>query len=206
MSNKSKPRIVEHDFTKGIKVTDHFIMRAHERFGLRDLHDSAKNHDYVTGWVQELLENYDEIERNQNNDDVLLVKCRQIIVVYQLSKRQCLTCYPISYNNYTKQYDTLKTAIKKRELKLDDFTAEKVNETFINIYYQEARRYAKELAELHAKIAALYQVQSKSSHNVVIDTKQETINQINSIIFEIEDKLMNIHNVVFEEQERKINV
>lgn len=195
------PKIIKHDFSKGVEVTEHFIERAHERFGVRDLHDDSKNRDYVTGWVQELLSDYDEIEHSENNPDILLVKCHQIVVVYQANKKQCLTCYPISYNDYTKQYDTLKTTIIKKQLKLDDFTRAKVNETFINIYYHEVRKYAKDLAELHTKLAALYQVQSKSSHNSVVNAKQVEIQQINSIILDIESKLMNICNVVFDSQE-----
>lgn len=204
MSNNRKsnfPKIIKHDFSKGIEVTAHFIERAHERFGVKDLHDDSKNRDYVTKWVQDLLDEYDEIEHSDSNPDILLVKSRQIIVVYQTSKRQCLTCYPISYNNYTKQYDTLKTTIYKKELQLDDFTRAKVNETFVNIYYREVRKYSKDLAELHTKLAALYQVQSKSSHNSVVETKQIEINQINSIILDIESKLMNICNVVFDNKE-----
>lgn len=204
MSNNRKsnfPKIIKHDFSKGIEVTAHFIERAHERFGVKDLHDDSKNRDYVTKWVQDLLDEYDEIEHSDSNPDILLVKSRQIIVVYQTSKRQCLTCYPISYNNYTKQYDTLKTTIYKKELQLDDFTRAKVNETFVNIYYREVRKYSKDLAELHTKLAALYQVQSKSSHNSVVETKQIEINQINSIILDIESKLMNICNVVFDDKE-----
>lgn len=205
MSNNKKsnfPKIIKHDFSKGVEVTSHFIERAHERFGVRDLHDDSKNRDYVTNWVQDLLDEYDEIEHSDSNPDILLVKSRQIIVVYQTSKRQCLTCYPISYNNYTKQYDTLKTTIRKKALKLDDFTQAEVNQIFINTYYREARKYAKDLSELHAKLAALYQVQSKSSHNSVVNTKQNEINQINSIILEIESKLINIHNVVFDNPEQ----
>lgn len=204
MSNNRKsnfPKIIKHDFSKGIEVTAHFIERAHERFGVRDLHDDSKNRDYVTNWVQNLLDEYDEIEQSDSNPDILLVKVRQIVIVYQTSKRQCLTCYPISYNNYTKQYDTLKTTIYKKELQLDDFTRAKVNETFVNIYYREVRKYSKDLAELHTKLAALYQVQSKSSHNSVVETKQIEINQINSIILDIESKLMNICNVVFDNKE-----
>lgn len=202
--NNKHLKILKHDFSKGVEVTDHFIDRAHERFGVRDLHDPSKNHDYVTNWVMGLLEDYSEIEAQPNNDDIKLVKCRQIIIVYELSNNKCLTCYPISYNNYTKQYDSLKTAIKKRELQLDDFTQDKVDETFQNIYYREARKYANDLAKLHTKLAALYEVQSKSSHNSVIDTKQQSINQVNSIIIEIENKLLNIHNVVFDKQEDKV--
>lgn len=201
-SNKSKvPKIIKHDFSRGVEVTPHFIERAHERFGVKDLHDDSRNRDYVSRWVQELLSDYEEIKHSENNPDVLLVKCQQIVIVYQASKRQCLTCYPISYNNYTKQYDTLKTTIYKKELQLDDFTLAKVNETFVNIYYREVRKYSKDLAELHTKLAALYQVQSKSSHNSVVETKQNEINQINSIILEIESKLMNIYNVVFDNKE-----
>lgn len=202
--NNKHLKIIKHDFSKGVEVTDHFIERAHERFGVRDLHDQSKNHDYVTNWVMGLLEDYSEIESKPNNDDIKLVKCRQIIIVYETSKNKCLTCYPISYNNYTKQYDSLKTAIKKRELQLDDFTQNKVNETFQGIYYRETRKYADELSKLHMKLAALYEIQSKSSHNSVIDTKQESINQVNSIIVEIENKLLNIHNVVFDKQEDKV--
>ena len=98
----------------------------------------------------------------------------------------------------------MKTAIKKRELQLDDFTQEKVDETFQTIYYREARKYANELSKLHTKLAALYEIQSKSSHNSVIDTKQQSINQVNSIIIEIENKLLNIHNVVFDKKEDKV--
>ena len=202
--NNKHLKILKHDFSKGVEVTDHFIDRAHERFGVRDLHDPSKNHDYVTNWVMGLLEDYSEIEAQPNNDDIKLVKCRQIIIVYELSNNKCLTCYPISYNNYTKQYDSLKTAIKKRELQLDDFTQEKVDETFQTIYYREARKYANELSKLHMKLAALYEIQSKSSHNSVIDNKQQSINQVNSIIVEIENKLLNIHNVVFDKQEDKV--
>ena len=202
--NNKHLKILKHDFSKGVEVTDHFIDRAHERFGVRDLHDPSKNHDYVTNWVMGLLEDYSEIEAQPNNDDIKLVKCRQIIIVYELSNNKCLTCYPISYNNYTKQYDSLKTAIKKRELQLDDFTQEKVDETFQTIYYREARKYANELSKLHTKLAALYEIQSKSSHNSVIDTKQQSINQVNSIIIEIENKLLNIHNVVFDKKENKV--
>lgn len=202
--NNKHLKILKHDFSKGVEVTDHFIDRAHERFGVRDLHDPSKNHDYVTNWVMGLLEDYSEIEAQPNNDDIKLVKCRQIIIVYELSNNKCLTCYPISYNNYTKQYDSLKTAIKKRELQLDDFTQEKVDETFQTIYYREARKYANELSKLHTKLAALYEIQSKSSHNSVIDTKQQSINQVNSIIIEIENKLLNIHNVVFDKKEDKV--
>lgn len=195
------PKIIKHDFSKGVEVTTHFIERAHERFGVRDLHDESKNRDYVTNWVQNLLDEYDEIEKSDSNPDILLIKSWQIVVVYQISKRKCLTCYPISYNNYTKQYDTLKTTIRKKALQLDDFTQAEVNQVFINTYYREARKYAKDLSELHAKLAELYQVQSKSSHNSVVNTKQNEINQINSIILEIESKLINIHNVVFDNPE-----
>lgn len=97
---------------------------------------------------------------------------------------------------------TLKTTIRKKALQLDDFTQAEVNQVFINTYYREARKYAKDLSELHAKLAALYQVQSKSSHNSVVNTKQNEINQINSIILEIESKLINIHNVVFDNPEQ----
>lgn len=202
--NNKRLKILKHDFSKGVEVTDHFIDRAHERFGVTDLHDQAKNHDYVTRWAMGLLQDYSEIESQPNNDDIKLVKCRQIIIVYETSKNKCLTCYPISYNNYTKQYDSLKTAIKKRELQLDDFTQDKVDETFQSIYYKEARKYANDLAKLHTKLAALYEVQSKSSHNSVIDNKQQSINQVNSIIIEIENKLLNIHNVVFDKREDKV--
>lgn len=130
MKNK-RLKILTHDFSKGVEVTDHFIERAHERFGVTDLHDQAKNHDYVTRWALGLLQDY-------------------------------------------------------------------------SIYYREARKYANDLAKLHTKLAALYEVQSKSSHNSVIDNKQQSINQVNSIIIEIENKLLNIHNVVFDRQEDKV--
>lgn len=48
MGKNRHPKILKHDFSKGFEVTDHFIDRAHERFGVTDLHDQAKNHDYVT--------------------------------------------------------------------------------------------------------------------------------------------------------------
>lgn len=116
MGKNRHPKILKHDFSKGVEVTEHFIERAHERFGVTDLHDQAKNHDYVTNWAMRLLQDCSEIEAQPNNDDIKLVKCRQIIIVYETSNNKCLTCYLISYNNYTKQYDSLKTAIKKREL------------------------------------------------------------------------------------------
>ena len=37
--NNKSLKIVKHDFSKGVEVTDHFIQRAHERFGVTDLHD-----------------------------------------------------------------------------------------------------------------------------------------------------------------------
>lgn len=204
MAKKQGIKILKHDFSKGVSVTDHFVKRAQERLGIKDLHDDDRNRNYATSWAMDLLADYDEIESNPDNKDIWLVKCRQIIIVYKVGSKTCLTCYPMSYNTYTKQYDSLKTSIKKRELKLDDFTRAKVDNTFINIYYQEARKYAKDLKDLHTRLAALYSVQSNSSNNTVIDTRQYEINQINSIILEIEQKLYNIRNVVFDVQDSEL--
>lgn len=199
ITQKPKPRqkfkIVEHDFTNGLSVTDHFIERAHERFGVRDLHDSAKNHDYVTSWALELLKDYDEIE--QSGDDALLVKCKQIIIVYSIHGKKCLTCYPMSYNKDTKVYDSLAATIKKKLLKLDDFDSNYVQSVFVDRYYQDGRKYAKELCDLHIELAALYKMQSGSTHHDVFDDKQTKIEQINSVIHEIEAKMNNIKKVVF---------
>lgn len=40
--NNKSLKILKHDFSRGIQVTDHFIERAHERFGVTDLHDQEK--------------------------------------------------------------------------------------------------------------------------------------------------------------------
>lgn len=187
-------KIIEHDFSKGVSVTDHFIKRAQERFGIRDLHDKDKNRDYATNWAMSLLDNYDAIESAGN--DKIYVRCQGIVIVFNSLDNACITCYPVSYNSFTKTYDDLATIIKKNQLKLDDFNQDYVKSVFVNRYYQEKQLYAKELSEQHAKLAKLYKEQSVSKNREVIDDKQELINQAYSIIHAIEAKIQNIHDVI----------
>ncbi|RHW48978.1 hypothetical protein [Lactobacillus bombicola] len=187
-------KIIEHDFSKGVSVTDHFIKRAQERFGIRDLHDKDKNRDYATNWAMSLLDNYDAIESAGN--DKIYVRCQGIVIVFNSLDNACITCYPVSYNSFTKTYDDLATIIKKNQLKLDDFNQDYVKSVFVNRYYQEKQLYAKELSEQHAKLAKLYKEQSVSKKREVIDDKQELINQAYSIIHAIEAKIQNIHDVI----------
>jgi hypothetical protein len=187
-------KILEHDFSKGVSVTDHFIKRAQERFGIRNLHDKDKNRDYATNWAMSLLDNYDAIESAGN--DKIYVRCQGIVIVFNSLDNACITCYPVSYNSFTKTYDDLATIIKKNQLKLDDFNQDYVKSVFVNRYYQEKQLYAKELSEQHAKLAKLYKEQSVSKKREVIDDKQELINQAYSIIHAIEAKIQNIHEVI----------
>lgn len=192
---KSKPNIVSHDFSKGVEITDHFIARAQERFGLKDLHDLSKTRAYVNGWAQDLLNNYDELVRC-NDKDQLAIRCREIVIIYNKAQNCCITCYPITYNTNTKQYDTLQTTIEKKKLNLDDFTMQRVDETFKNIYYQELRQYGKFLAGYHKQISNLYESLSNTRKNDLVDIKLDSINQLNSIVKDIESKLQNVKNVI----------
>ena len=187
-------KILDHDFSKGVSVTDHFIKRAQERFGIRDLHDKDKNRDYTTNWVMNLLDNYDAIESAGN--DKIYVRCQGVVIVFNSLDNACITCYPVSYNNFTKTYDDLTTIIKKNQLKLDNFNQDYIKSVFVNRYYQEKQLYAKELSEQHSKLAKLYKEQSVSKKREVIDDKQELINQAYSIIHAIEAKIQNIHEVI----------
>lgn len=191
-------KIAKRDLSHDINITEHFCKRAHERFGVRDFDDIERDKEYVGNWVMGLLEDYDDIEQS-NNPDIIWVRCRQIIIVFNTETRTCITCYPITYNKVTKQYDELKTVISKKKLELDSFTSDLVKDTFQDLYYKELRVNAKELADLYAKVSELYASLSNSKHNNIVDEKQNRINQYRSIIQDLETKLQNIHNVVFDD-------
>lgn len=194
--SKVEPNIVKYDFSKGVEVTDHFVKRAQERFGLKSLQDLDKTRAYVSSWAKDLLNDYDEINTSDTNVNCLMVRCREIMIVYHRLNNTCITCYPITYNTATKEYDTLKTVIEKKKLKLDDFTKARVTDTFQNIYYTELRQYAKYLADYYTQIGTLYDNVSKTKNNNSVNLKMDNIYQLESLIGDIESKLQNIKQVV----------
>ncbi|MDF7682881.1 hypothetical protein PT287_04995 [Lactobacillus sp. ESL0679] len=190
-------KTVAEDFTKDMKITDHFIDRAQERFGVKNFHDAARNYAYVMSWVTDLLKNYDDFAVSDNDQNNLLITCGAVIIIYDQEKRTCVTCYPLTYNRYAKEYDSLETAVLKASYQLDDFDRNYITSVFINRYYQDVNTYAQELSNLHQELADLYAEQAKSKQQLFLDAKQEIITQKLSLIHAIEDKLNNIHRVAF---------
>ena len=90
--NTVKHASIGYNFSNGVQVTDHFIERAQERFGVRDLHDKDKNRQYTESWATELLSDY-EILEEQN--DTYLLKCKEIVIVWSRTEKVCITCYSI---------------------------------------------------------------------------------------------------------------
>lgn len=193
-SNKNtvKHASIGYNFSNGVQVTDHFIERAQERFGVRDLHDKDKNRQYTESWATELLSDYEILEEQ---DDVYLLKCKEIVIVWSRTEKVCITCYSMQYNKYTKNYDTLATTITKRKLQLDNYSQKLVDETFESIWYNEFQQDAGELAELHKKLSDLYTKVNKAKTRITIDKYEEDIIQCNSITQSLEDKLQNVRNV-----------
>ena len=191
------------DLNRAVSVTNHFIVRAQERFGLHDLNDKAKTKAYVENWASEKIKDADEVVKLPNSKGNLCVRYKQIAIICTGETKNilCITCFPIQYNKTTKEYDTLATTIEKRKLRLDDFTQEKVDEKFKEVYYESVQSYAPELAKLHKSVSELYDKIANSKQKRSIDYSQATINQELSIIEAIQDKLFNLHNVAFKKEE-----
>lgn len=184
-----------HEFTNDVKVSNHFIIRAQERFGIRDLGNYDDNYKIAVSWARNILSNYDTITEQDNN--TWLVSYKKIVIIYDYTSDTCVTCYSLCYSELTKEYDTLKTTLAKRELKLDETMQTKVDDALHNLYYQEVRKLGKVLTDYYTETGKLYQEITNSKRNNSVDEKQEIIMQNRSIIYDMENKLQALHDVVF---------
>lgn len=191
----AKPvKVLRHDFTD-IKVSNHFIIRAQERFGVRDLGNYEDNYKLAASWALNILKNYDTVEDDDKNN--WLVTYKKIIIVYSTTDNTCVTCYPMSYSELNKSCDTLKTTLAKRELNLDELLQTKVDDTLRDLYYQEARKAGKVLTRYYSDIAKLYQEIANCKRNSSVDDKIALITENRSIIYDVEEKVKTLHDVVF---------
>lgn len=193
---RDKPvKVLRHEFNNDIKVSNHFIIRAQERFGVRDLGNYEDNYKLAVSWALNILNNYDTLEDGDKN--TWLITYKKIVIVYSTTDNTCVTCYPMSYSELNKDYDTLKTTLAKRELNLDELLQTKVDDTLRDLYYQEARKAGKVLTRYYSDIAKLYQEITNCKRNSAVDDKIALIAENRSIIYDIEDRLKTLHDTVF---------
>lgn len=181
----------------GYTITEHFIQRAQERFGLRDFDEHNKNYNEVSNWLNNLLINYDEIEKG-NENQCWYIRYKSIIIVYYYNNNTFVTCYPITYDTVNKRSDTLKVSIAKKKLAVDTLTKDKVEEALRSLYYRELRNYSKDLSKYYQNVADLYQIIANSKHNSVVDTRIKQLVDYKSIISSLEIKAKSFYDVAYD--------
>lgn len=191
LSQKAKK--VKYNFANGFSITEHFIQRAEERFGIKDYANPDNTPELVKNWVSNLVRNHELIEHQPTGSDI--IKSNQVLLVWNGTRKQFLTCYPATYNEYESNYDDIATTIKKKSLRLDEFTKELVTDKFKEVYYEQEKDNAAELSSIYRKVSELYLKLQVCKKHSKADEIRYAINQQLSIAKELESKLRNIRSV-----------